>query len=599
MTLPKNPVNLHARLCQLIYKNNKNLSLLLLLSGIFGFVAGTTTATWQVPIETAQVLMGLVVYDPTTLQYNYHVSVFSILNHIGCILLSLTNSEIISSLLLSGMLGILAMQALVMAIFLVLRNVYLSIFLALCLTVLNFFGPGISYPIWFMGSEHSYGRAGLTFVLYAVLFIAHSKYRVGFFLCGLALWVHPTWGLWLNICLVLTFFMQYRNLKELLVTRNIAFYILGVGMFLAALAWQKIYYPIGLGNGSSEVSEARDIFLNYIKYWDYHRQKFDNIRLLTQGILYAWLSLLLAIFFIKKNNGAPAGERVFFSFVVISTVLSSIFVFVPSWFDPKFFPEFMVTLMPGRFINISIFLCSPLLLASIPSLLPYLTGPKKKLHAVVWKLAAASILIIVIGSRFGMRSAIISTGLAAVLIWWIQNRQTPYAANPVRIFQENPWICLTAITLIALTPAYFIYKSQPIADRFRTIGIPKTFDGAILTTMEHYLLQLGTRVGTITPHLDGYVYAGSASLIGLNQLTKDIFGISLSVVPPANMQLHQSIIATIDYKATWESRACEEWERLSKKYHFGLVLVPASMQLRLPQASNGHDWRTYRPTCSR
>ncbi len=600
----KNPAHFHAHLCQFIYENDKNLSFLLLISGIFGFVVGTAMAKWQVPIETAQVLMGLVVYDHAALPYIYHVSVFSILNNIGYIFLAATDSEIISSILLSSLLGILAMQTLAMAIFLVLRNVYQTIFLALFLTAFNFFGPGISYPILFMGSSHSYGRVGLSFVLYAVLLIAHGKYRIGFFLCGLALWVHPAWGLWLNICLAISFLIQYKKFKELLVARNIAFYILGIGMFLVALVWQKIYYPVGLDNSASEMAEARNIFLNYIQYWDNHRQKYDNIKYLTQGIFYAWLSLSLAIFFIKKNKQAPTGEMVFFYFVVVSTVLSSFFVFVPSWFDPIFFPESMVTLMPGRFINSSIFLCSPLLLASIPALLPYFTTPKNKLNTVAWKLAAVSVLILVIGgSSFSMRSAIITApGLTAIFVWlWLHYRSIRYAINPTRLFQENMWIFHVAIALFALAPAYSIYKWQPIAERFSMTNIPKKFDGAILATGEYFLLQLKTRVGAITPHIDGYVYAGSASLLGLNQLTTDIFGISLSVVPSTNMRLHLGEIATVDYKATWESRTCEEWVHLSKKYHFGLILVPASMQLRLPQIGNGrdygHDWRTYRPVC--
>ncbi|MDO8412447.1 MAG: hypothetical protein Q7S51_01510 [Gallionellaceae bacterium] len=197
-------------------KYRQSLLCLLVLSGIFGAIMGVSTATWQHPIETAQVLMGWVSYDHSSLPYAYHVSLFSLLNYIAWFLLAVSNSEVSSSILLSAMIGIMAMQTVAMAAFLIVRNVYVAMLITSFLTALNFFGVGISYPIIFMGTEHSYGRAGLYFVVYAMLMFAFSKHRTGFLMCGLAIGIHPTWGLWLNACLFVAFAAQYVRFKSLL-----------------------------------------------------------------------------------------------------------------------------------------------------------------------------------------------------------------------------------------------------------------------------------------------------------------------------------------------------------------------------------------------
>jgi hypothetical protein len=197
-----------ARLTSLVNNHDKSLWLLLLLSGVAGAVKGTLTSTWQHPVQTAQVLLGFVSYDHSLLPYVYHVSAFSVINYVACLFLALTKSEVLSSILIAALVGAISMQTLAMGAFLILGNTYRSLLIALVLGSIKLVGSGICYPIIFTGTEHTDGRIGLAFVIYAVLWLALSRYRTGFFLSGFAVGIHAAWGLWLNACLALVFLLQ-------------------------------------------------------------------------------------------------------------------------------------------------------------------------------------------------------------------------------------------------------------------------------------------------------------------------------------------------------------------------------------------------------
>jgi len=585
-------------LTQFANRYEKSLTLLLLVSGFFGAIAGVLTATWQVPIETAQVLLGLVSYDHGALPYAYHVTAFSMINHIGCLLLAITHSEAASSILLSCLMGIVVMQTVAMAIFLIFRNAYLAPLLTVILAAIHFMGSGIAYPIIFLGTEHTYGRAGLFFILYAALFLAFSRFKTGFLLSGLTLWIHPAWGLWLNMCLAIVLIVQYRRYGALLTPGNLLSYCLGVGLSITVFLWQKLHYPVNLAIAPGDASEAKEIFLNYIRYWDYHRQKFANPRILSTGFTYALLTFSLSALFMFRQRDTSIGEKLFYAFVMLSTILASLFVFLPSWFDPRFFPEFLVMLMPGRFINIPIFLCTPMLLGSA---MLWISGSNRLLpetNRLQVSIVSAALLLstAVFVERYGFKHTILFACLGGGLFWGIRKLRESHSLSSSLINSSALTACLA---LASASPLYLGIKLPSIEQRFQKVAVPGDINGSILTTMDNWLLQVKTRVSTITPHIDGYVYLGGNSLIRLNQLAIDIFGISLTTPPPPNLSLHQSVFATADFRNLWESRGCGEWEQLSAKYHFGLILVPATVHLQLQQIDNDPAWHKYRPVCAR
>ncbi len=148
-------------------KSNNFLSLFL-ITGIIGFILGVIKADFQVSVEAAQVLIGLVNYESSSLPYEYYSHNYSLINYLSVIFLYLSNSEILSSILICGITGCIGMQILGMLLYLITENIWFSILVSLILALKNMFMPGISYGINFLGTPHVYGRLGLflVFTLY-------------------------------------------------------------------------------------------------------------------------------------------------------------------------------------------------------------------------------------------------------------------------------------------------------------------------------------------------------------------------------------------------------------------------------------------------
>ena len=85
----------------------------LLLSGILGFRVGLLGfPDWQVAVETAQVVAGLVPYPPDNIFYIYHTKLWTSLHHLLALGLLAGVNERTLSLVISGVQGMLTFQAL-------------------------------------------------------------------------------------------------------------------------------------------------------------------------------------------------------------------------------------------------------------------------------------------------------------------------------------------------------------------------------------------------------------------------------------------------------------------------------------------------------
>src|SRR4051812_49085059 len=78
-------------------------------SGLFGLTAGAVLfAVWQVAVETAQVVAGLVTYPPGNPFYIYHTKLWTILHQICAAMLVAGFPETALSRLMSGVIGMLS-----------------------------------------------------------------------------------------------------------------------------------------------------------------------------------------------------------------------------------------------------------------------------------------------------------------------------------------------------------------------------------------------------------------------------------------------------------------------------------------------------------
>ena len=86
-----------------------------------------TFPDWQVAVETAQVVAGVVQYAPDNPFYLYHLKLWTILHQICALLLRAGLSEIALSKLVSGLLGMVSFQAIAMIVYALSRDELLAV----------------------------------------------------------------------------------------------------------------------------------------------------------------------------------------------------------------------------------------------------------------------------------------------------------------------------------------------------------------------------------------------------------------------------------------------------------------------------------------
>ena len=572
---------------------NQSLFFLLLVAAIFGLAMGIQSSTWQASVESAQFILGLVKYPPDSIEYELNAAMFSLLNYFSAFFLQLTNSEVMSSIITSAAIGIMAFQVLAMVIFLFSRNVLLSIFMAAVIAFNDLFGWGISYPIYFVGTPHGFGRIALFFPLYSILLICLSQIRVGSLLLGISVGMHPTSGIWAIGCYSLAQVIGSNFLSGFRVNRQaLKYFFCGIGFVVLAYLYQKWKFPV-VNLEDYEISRASQIFNNYIRFWDYHRRKIDDIPFISNGLLLAFSSLVISALLLKGERDAVLkAPRIFLKFVIISTTISIPLVFIPSWFDPGLFPSLFVASMPGRFINFSIFLLPPLLAVYLNTLI--------KSNKYLSYLVVGAFITATFSYTYGLgsfRFVIITLALPFLYLCSIFLKQ-------LKITNLNK---LTAATVAFMSASiifspFVVYKLVDSARKFnfRYSVIQGEVKQSTLITMHNFYFKAQHRLPTITPHLDAFTYLGvSPVLIKLNTYTKEVFGISLDSEPGDDIKdLHLSAFSLNDYQRLWAERTCEDWSALSEKYHFSLIEVPKFMVLKLPEASQDGSLRRYYPKCN-
>ena len=96
----------------------------LVVSGALGFHVGAGAfADWQVAVETAQVVAGLVDYPAGNPFYVYHTKLWTILHQVLAVALAAGLSERTLSVLVSGLLGMVSFQALSLIAYAISRDV--------------------------------------------------------------------------------------------------------------------------------------------------------------------------------------------------------------------------------------------------------------------------------------------------------------------------------------------------------------------------------------------------------------------------------------------------------------------------------------------
>src|SRR5678815_2262004 len=195
-------------------RSRLELAAVVVVAGVLGLRAGAVLfPDWQVAVETAQVTARIVRYPIQTPFSVYHAELWTVLHQVLAVFLRLGVSEITLSRVLSGVMGMLSFQAIALIVYGLSADALVAIGacgLALATHTSEF---GVMYPIFLMGSSHTYGIIGLSFFVLVVGFFGTGSYRVAAFLLGLAPAIHPSLGAWLLLIVAIAVASDFRRAR--------------------------------------------------------------------------------------------------------------------------------------------------------------------------------------------------------------------------------------------------------------------------------------------------------------------------------------------------------------------------------------------------
>jgi hypothetical protein len=325
------------------------------LCATVGLLLGLGNARWQVSVETGQVLAGLTPYGPENPWYMYHVKVFSLVNHLSALLMALTENEIATSLMVSGLVSMVSILGLGTLIFALCGSPLVAIAGAVFIAVNNLVGEGVVYPIALVGLEHTYGMLGMGVVVLAVSLLPTRRCSSGLFLAGVAPAVHPSWGMFLWAVLGLSALWDQRFARSVLFEKRRMF-LLGLGVGVVSLLYQLYRMRI---LPDTDPATTRLFAVNFAANWDFHRTRFD---LFTVGVLRSLASAALCGVLLRLGPRQPVA---FLCRVIVVATAVSLVGGLITWLPPELVPSYVMMFMPGRYVNMTILLFPALLIGML------------------------------------------------------------------------------------------------------------------------------------------------------------------------------------------------------------------------------------------
>lgn len=568
-----------------------NFKLVILFSGLIGFGLGLSNATWQVTVETGQVLAGIVSYPPDNPFYMYHLKVFTIINQISTVLLRLIGSERLISIFISGLLGMISFQAIASVIFAINRSVFWSVLGVVFIYFTNYVGDGVVYPIWFLGQPHTYGILGLSFIVLTVGLLGAGSYRAGLFCLGLAPCVHPSLGSLLWLIFLITAAIRFCWAKEI-IKSFYPFLLAGLAVSFLSLGYQ-LYLMRDLPAVAAEVK--KQYFDSYIRYWGSHQQKLywgypSSGSFKRWGLFFCGYSVIGSLVGIKllKNN-KTAGFV--FTFISVSGILALCLGFITQ-IPPEKIPSVLLIFMPGRFFNFNN-------IVLVPVLLGMLTREVIKPSVTNYNI----FILFIISSFFSRHSEvqIVILGLIILWLWYICGKQSDDTGTSLlktrahKVSYEPLLIIFMAAFFAINLPrekfvnSYLVHPGD--MHDYTNNSFYKTISqrqGMLISTHAFAMIPLKTKrpilVDMGSPNTLTYAPEGGPAF---NEILKKIYGVDL-LVPPAEELRNREILPGL-YKDLWQSRTPEQWRRVLAEYNVTDILATDDFKLKLPViASEGN-----------
>jgi|RhiMetdeSRZDD1v2_1073273.scaffolds.fasta_scaffold19300_9 hypothetical protein len=504
----------------------------LALSGLIGYYVGSRAfPEWQVPVETAQVLAGIVRYPPGNPFLIYHLKLWTILHQICAALLAAGVSEARLSIWLSGATGMLSFQALAMTAYAFTRTIWLSVAISIVVFLSGATNYGIRYPIFLLGTSHTYGSVGLSWIVLVAALLGCGRYRTALLFLGLAPAIHPSLGIWLGVIAALAFASDRQTVTTHILP-NWRWFSAGALVTATSLAlhlWTGRHVP------AIDSSTAAQYLSTFTAVWDEHRQPmgFGNAGAALNVI--AVLSGVVWLMWFSKR--LPPSAAFVLRFVIASGVVGLACIAL-SHVPPDRLPGFLVVLMPTRVVNVDVMMFAALGFGIL--------GMYRNVPARVLLIATMAGLVL---SHHNLSSLL------------------------------HPQLRTTEVA----------FRDRTNDALLATAGRGR---GMLLTGGDLHLVQLRTRRPVVLDGggLDGlpYALAGGPEMA---RILRDVYDIDFFTPPD---EAHGVGVIPSSYnRRIWEAYSQERWQEIRRKYNVSQVMTYNDWTLRLPIVAQNARYLLY------
>ena len=409
----------------------------LVISGLIGFRIGLVGfPTWHICLETAQVVAGLVRYPPDNPFYIYHTKLWSLVIQTCAVLLRAGLSEITLSLALSGLLGMISFQALAMVTFAISRDALVAIAAAVVVFASGVTDYGSVYPVWLVGTHHSYGAIGLSTFVLAIGLIGAGFYRPGAFLLGAGPAIHPSVGIWVGSIAVGALAWTYFDMRSE-VRPALKYFAAGCAVTLLSLAIQLAFiYDVPV----ADTAAVERAFSTFERLWDAHRRA--RIEFADTGATFnRTIGPIAILWLIGFARDLPRPALFLLRVAAIAGMVSLGIVFLTR-LPPDSMPMTLSILMPGRLLNLDIVLIGPLLIGLI---------------AAYRHRRSAQVLLV------ALLAGLLLTSKSLIWRWVVERGAQPWSVrvDPVLLF-EAAALAILCIALWQATRAPLDPLAEPI-----------------------------------------------------------------------------------------------------------------------------------------
>jgi hypothetical protein len=617
---------------------------LLLLSAACGFALGVFFPAWHVAIEPAQVLAGIVTYPEGNPFALYETRLWTGWHQLLTPLLSAGVPELTLSLLLSGFIVALAFVALTVFAHAFGADDRLALATPFVLGVLHPTSWEFWYPILMVGHGHTYGMAGLSWLVLACGVLATGRFATGAFLVGMAPAVHASLGAWLGLLALLAGLARFRDVRPQ-IPAILRGGLAGVSITAVSLGAHLLAQKPG---PDIDPAEAARYFDGFVRLWDSHRIPGDVTGF---GGLLVVTGITLAVALLRcERRAIGAGAALVLRLYVACGVFGIALALLQRMIPEDVLPNSVLIAMPGRLLNLPALAYVPLvigvlcrhrsdwlarallaLLVVVAALRPLFNlGPLYALPfigigtigviarhadragavriAVIGMLAFACLRATLPSLPLGFRdSAAVFAYAALALLIFFTSRERTFLNPLVRRLRAQPlllsvplWLGLAGIAFITATTAVRGFDTRLARLRDHTIdrvlGAASRRDGLLLVAPRITTPQMITRRPVLLDPgaLDGLVYA----LAGAPAVERSLrLGYGVEFFAPPKASLHMALLPPEYVQAIWEARTAAQWNDVASQLGVTDVLVPATWKLQgVPLVEQNHLYALYQIT---